>query len=227
MIADIYPVVWRPKPPAVIADLSATMSCDHSGTDALARVYQRAAVSGTSLQLVVASPVVRRALSIAGTDRLVSVYPSLEAALAARAPTEVTALAAQVSPGAATGQSADLARRLSDDRDRIVASLNDLVVRRLFSAGLSLQAALRLLGDHPAAAKVDGAVLNLDLAITALRDIVFHQDVPAGSTCPRAALSRPATARPGAGYRPRARPAPAASGRPETPGWRRRRWTHG
>ena len=70
------------------------MSCDHSGTDALARVYQRAAVSGTSLQLVVASPVVRRALTIAGTDRLVSVYPLMEAALAARSPTEARALVA-------------------------------------------------------------------------------------------------------------------------------------
>ncbi len=123
MIADIYPVVWTGQQAvvvfpehvdmsnsaelrgqllsvinrgatAVIADLSATMSCDHSGTDALARVYQRAAVSGTSLQLVVASPVVRRALTIAGTDRLVSVYPLMEAALAARSPTEARALVA-------------------------------------------------------------------------------------------------------------------------------------
>jgi len=37
----------------LIADMSATVSCDHAGTDTLARVYQRAAASGTELRLVV------------------------------------------------------------------------------------------------------------------------------------------------------------------------------
>lgn len=69
----------------LIVDLSATVSCDHAGSDALARVHQRAVSSGTELRLVVASEIVRRVLSVSGVDRLVSLYPSLESALAASA----------------------------------------------------------------------------------------------------------------------------------------------
>ena len=69
----------------LIADMTATISCDHAGAGALARVHQRAAASGTELHLVVAAPVVRRVLGISNLDRSVSIYPVLEAALAARA----------------------------------------------------------------------------------------------------------------------------------------------
>lgn len=71
---------------ALIADLTATVSCDHAGAEALARAHRRAAASGTEFRLVVTAQVVARALSLNGLDRLVSIYPSLEAALAARAP---------------------------------------------------------------------------------------------------------------------------------------------
>jgi anti-anti-sigma factor len=70
----------------LIADMTATVSCDHAAVDAIARVYQRAAVSGTQLRLVVAAPVVRRVLGIEGLDRLVSIYPTVEAATAAGTP---------------------------------------------------------------------------------------------------------------------------------------------
>ena len=64
---------------ALIADLAATLSCDYSGTDALARANQRAVASGTELRIVVTADVVRRLLSLSGLDRLVSVYPTLDA----------------------------------------------------------------------------------------------------------------------------------------------------
>jgi anti-anti-sigma factor len=70
----------------LIADMTETASCDHAGADALARACQRAAVSGAQLRVVVTVPIVRRVLSIEGLDRLVSIYPSLEAALAAGPP---------------------------------------------------------------------------------------------------------------------------------------------
>ena len=70
----------------LIVDMSVTASCDHAAVDAVARAYQRAAVSGTQLKLVVGAPVVRRVLCIEGLDRLVSIYPSVEAALAAGTP---------------------------------------------------------------------------------------------------------------------------------------------
>ena len=49
------------------------------------RAYQRATANGTDLRLVVIADVVRRVLSFGGLDRLVSIYPTLEAAVAAGA----------------------------------------------------------------------------------------------------------------------------------------------
>ena len=69
---------------ALIVDMTATLSCDHAGAEAVARAYQRAVVSRTELRLVVTSAVVLRMLGMTGVGRLVPVYPSVEAALAAR-----------------------------------------------------------------------------------------------------------------------------------------------
>jgi anti-anti-sigma factor len=77
---------------ALIADMTATASCDHAGADAVVRAYHRAAASGTQLRLVVTAQVVRRVLTISGLDRLVSIYPSLEAATAAGAAAAVVSL---------------------------------------------------------------------------------------------------------------------------------------
>ncbi len=398
MIADPYPVLWTGQravvvlpehidlsnsadirgellsvinrgATALIADMSATVSCDNSGADAVARAYRRAFSNGTDLRLVVVSPIVRRVISISGVDRLVSLYPSLEAALAAATPaeralapavigsamagsatggsamagsatggsatagsatggsgmagsatvgadsrpadepesvqpgtgevpagqaepdiglgTEIALLddqgvivsvndawqafaaankgdPARVGPGvsyleacaaagddpvalevaanihralagdlpgplvvevpchspdtarwfemlisprmdddgghsgatvtlslakseprlgsaapvAGEGDSAQVLLRLAEDRERIAAGMNDLLVHRLFSAGLSLQAALGILGDHPAAGKVWDAVNDLDLAVRELRSILFDQLAP-------------------------------------------------
>jgi anti-sigma B factor antagonist len=70
----------------LVADMSATVSCDYGGANALVRAYQRGAVSGTQLRLVVAAPIVRRILEVNGLDRLISIYPDLESATAAGTP---------------------------------------------------------------------------------------------------------------------------------------------
>ncbi len=70
----------------LVADMTSTVSCDHAAVDALARAYQRAEASGTQLRLVVTAPVIRRVLAIEGLDRLVSIYPLLDAALAGGPP---------------------------------------------------------------------------------------------------------------------------------------------
>jgi anti-anti-sigma factor len=70
----------------LIIDMAATLSCDHAGAGAVARAYQRATASGAQLRLVVTSKIVSRVLSVEGLDRLVSIYPSLEAATAATTP---------------------------------------------------------------------------------------------------------------------------------------------
>jgi anti-sigma B factor antagonist len=66
----------------LIADMTATLSCDHTAADTVARAYTRAVVSGTQLRLVVASKDVSRMLRLQGLDCLVPIYPSLEAATA-------------------------------------------------------------------------------------------------------------------------------------------------
>jgi anti-sigma B factor antagonist len=78
----------------LIADMTATISCDRAGADAVTRAWQRAAGSGTELRLVVTAQIVARVLSLSGLDRLMPVYPSLEAATDARTPAAVAALSA-------------------------------------------------------------------------------------------------------------------------------------
>jgi signal transduction histidine kinase len=80
-------------------------------------------------------------------------------------------------PGRA-GDSAETALLLVQDRDRIAAGMNDLVMHRLFSAGLSLEMALGLIGDHPGAGKVREAISELDLAIRDIRNVVFDHRQP-------------------------------------------------
>ena len=79
---QLLAVLNRGADPLVV-DMAATVSCDQAGADAIARAYQRAHVSGAQMRLVVATPVVRRVLSLSGIDRLVSIYPALDTALAA------------------------------------------------------------------------------------------------------------------------------------------------
>jgi Histidine kinase len=74
------------------------------------------------------------------------------------------------------GDSAEVTLRLVQERDRIAGGMNDVVVHRLFSAGLALETALVLMGDHPGVAKVQKAIGELDLAIRDFRNVLFdHQ----------------------------------------------------
>jgi anti-anti-sigma factor len=70
----------------VIADMSATATCDHAGVDAVSVAYQQAAIGRAELRLAAAAPAVRRLLVAQGLDRLVAMYPSVEAAVAAGEP---------------------------------------------------------------------------------------------------------------------------------------------
>ena len=69
-------------PAVLIVDMSGTVSCDQGGADALVRAFQRASVKGTQLRLVVTGQLIRRLLDVNGLDRLMSIYPSVEAAAA-------------------------------------------------------------------------------------------------------------------------------------------------
>jgi Histidine kinase len=77
------------------------------------------------------------------------------------------------------GDSAEVTLRLVQDRDRIAGDMNDIVVRRLFSAGLALETVLGLMGDQPGTAKVQEAISQLDLAIRDFRNVLFDHHQPA------------------------------------------------
>ena len=70
----------------LIADMTATVSCEHAGAAAVARAYQSAAVHGAQLRLVVTAQTVRRQLTVNGLDQLIPVYPSLGATTPSCAP---------------------------------------------------------------------------------------------------------------------------------------------
>ena len=81
-------------------------------------------------------------------------------------------------PPGRSGEPAEVMLRLAQEHDRIAAGMNDVVVYRLFSAGLCLQAALGLMDGHRAAGKVQQAIGELDLAIADFRDVLFDHHQP-------------------------------------------------
>jgi anti-anti-sigma factor len=166
---------------ALIVDMTATISCDLTGADAVARAYQRAVVSRTELRLVVTSAVVLRMLGMTGVGRLVPVYPSVEAALAARSPAASAALTA--ANASKTGGSLQRQTTVASqgvgvridvglevallDRDGVIAWVNQ--AWRAFAAanggdpartgsGVSYLQACAAAGDDPVAQEVAGAI---------------------------------------------------------------------
>jgi len=81
-------------------------------------------------------------------------------------------------PAGRAGDGAEATLPLVQDRDRIAEGMNDLVVHRLFAAGLALETALGLMGGHPGVGKVQEAVGELDLAIRDVRNVVFDHQQP-------------------------------------------------
>jgi anti-anti-sigma factor len=170
VVEDVYPVRWAGKQAVVtlpedidvsnadqireqllavinrgaavlIADMTATVSCDYVGGEAVIRAYQRAVISGTDLRLVVTDRIVRRMLSYNGADRLVPIYPSLEAAQAVRAPAEELGLAPrpasvraddQPLPRCSTPTGGNLPGARPSDRNR--AAVTSAEVRSLVDA---------------------------------------------------------------------------------------------
>src|SRR5271169_673966 len=170
VLEDIYPVRWAGKQAIVtlpedidlsnageireqlltvinrgaavlIADMTATISCDYAGAEAVIRAYRRAVMSGTDLRLVVTAQIVRRVLSCSGLDRLVSIYPSLEAAQAVRAPAEVLGLVPrpasvraddQALPRCSTPAGSQLPAACPSDRNR--AAITSAEARSLVDA---------------------------------------------------------------------------------------------
>jgi anti-sigma B factor antagonist len=159
----------------LIADMTATLSCDYSGADALVRAYRRAVANGIQMRLVVNTKVVRRLLSINGLDRLVSVYPSLDGALAAVAGHPEAQGEPAASPAApAAADPGVLGQVTAADRPGRVEVLLDSVVNHIFNVGVALQSAADL--PHEAAGqRITDALGHLDDVVREIRDHVFTE----------------------------------------------------
>ena len=93
--------------------------------------------------------------------------------------TAILPAAAPVTTAPAAISAADVTRYLIEDHDRIALRINNVVIRRMFSAGLDLQLALSLIGDQRGAREICHALDELDHAIRDIRDIVFDLGPPA------------------------------------------------
>lgn len=67
---------------------------------------------------------------------------------------------------------------LIEDRERIAADLHDTVIQRLFATGLGLQGTVRAIASPEAAARVEGAVADLDDTIRQIRSTIFALQAP-------------------------------------------------
>src|SRR5262245_41086396 len=66
----------------VVADMTGTRFCNSSGISMLVMAHRQAAANDADLRLVVPSAAVLHALKLVRMDRLLPIYPSLDAALA-------------------------------------------------------------------------------------------------------------------------------------------------
>jgi anti-sigma B factor antagonist len=72
-------------PATLIVDMSQTTFCDSAGLSALVRAARRASTGNITLRIVAVAAPVLRVFSLVGIDRLIEIYPSVDAASQATA----------------------------------------------------------------------------------------------------------------------------------------------
>jgi anti-anti-sigma factor len=80
-IGDELHAACRPGVAIVIADMTGTAFLDSSGVRYLLLASEHAAQANAELRLVIESAAVLRVLQIMGVERLLKIYPNLQAAL--------------------------------------------------------------------------------------------------------------------------------------------------
>lgn len=111
-----------------------------------------------------------------GTDIPVEIELKAERGVLGRPP-RVSAVARDVTERLerdAAHAARELAEQLIADRERVAGDMHDLVIQRLFGAGMGLQAIQSLINDPIAADRVAATVLDLDQAIAELRGAIFR-----------------------------------------------------
>jgi hypothetical protein len=66
----------------------------------------------------------------------------------------------------------------AQDHLHLADGIHEVVVARLFSAGLALQGALGLMDEHPLAGRIQEAIDDLDLTIRDYRTALFDHHQP-------------------------------------------------
>jgi hypothetical protein len=83
----------------------------------------------------------------------------------------------QASSGRDAAGPAAVTRDPSEGNDELAQLMNDIVVRRIFAAGLDLQGALLLIGEHQGAGKILHAIDEMDHVVREIRDILFDRQL--------------------------------------------------
>jgi anti-anti-sigma factor len=81
-VTDLLAAVAGQSPEVITADMTATVFCDSSGVNALARAHERAAASGSELRLALGGSPTARIVQLIGLDQIVPVYRDVEESLA-------------------------------------------------------------------------------------------------------------------------------------------------
>jgi signal transduction histidine kinase len=104
----------------------------------------------------------------------------------------VTAFASQAAVALQLSRAQRDRERLAvfEDRDRIARDLHDLVIQRLFAAGMTLQSTAPLIDDHTAKAKLTTVVDDLDATIRDLRQAIYQLQASALDQDLRADIQR-------------------------------------
>ena len=152
----------------LIVDMTATLSCDYAGQDAVARACHRAVASGWQLRLVITAQIVRRGFRLSGLDQLIPVYPTLQAATAASAATPLAYLPRKDKTIAETRRRDDVACLVRATGQELL----DQIVTSLFRTGMNLQAALGI-ADEAASQHITEALQRLEETIGDIRSHLF------------------------------------------------------
>ncbi len=91
---------------------------------------------------------------------------------------------------------------ISADRERIARDLHDLVIQRLFGAGLRLQGVLGAIPNQGAAARVSSTIDDLDTTIKEIREAIFALESAPGTGFSAKVFERVAEAAEALGFKP-------------------------
>jgi PAS domain S-box-containing protein len=91
---------------------------------------------------------------------------------------------------------------ISADRERIARDLHDLVIQRLFGAGLRLQGALAMIDNEKVSTRVSSTIDDLDTTIKEIREAIFALESAPGTGLRARVLDAVTDASEGLGFKP-------------------------